>query len=135
MAFASWNTDYETGNSLIDSQHQNLFKLLNELAEAVEIGANSKVLQERFDRLTEDVASHFKTEEKLMGETGCSFYFSHRASHSEFTRKIDKISKKFQVDSSSLNLATCEEIKDLTIEHICEQDLPMMKELSALLNQ
>jgi hemerythrin-like metal-binding protein len=59
---ALWQSQYETGNFQIDDQHQTLFKLINNLADAISQNYSQQILKSLLDELIDDTAHHFKVE-------------------------------------------------------------------------
>ena len=129
MIIGVWHSEYETGNLEIDDQHKTLFKIINNLAGAISQGSSQELLKQYLDELINDTTIHFKTEEKLVGSLGYSGYICHRAAHENLQRTLLKVLIKFEADSSSLTLEIVESMKDLILDHICEEDLPMMQSL------
>lgn len=87
-----WNDNFETGLSIIDSQHKKLVELINELASLL-AHADEDKLQKIFDELTDYANYHFETEEKIWTqhlETD-DWYQDHRGTHKTFLPTIQKL--------------------------------------------
>ena len=61
--------DLETGNALIDSEHRQLFKAVNDLLDACSQGKGRSQVESTLDFLVSYVAKHFGDEEKLQVQT------------------------------------------------------------------
>lgn len=90
-----WNDSFNCGNLLIDSQHQSLFHLCNELLEAVLSGrptADSLVL---ISRLLDDVGKHFHDEETILAKAAFPGMSQHAAEHARLLAKGVELSQQF----------------------------------------
>ena len=63
-----WNSSFETGIAIIDEQHTQLVKLLNELAYGYVCCVGHSEIEPILDALIEYAAYHFETEEALWAE-------------------------------------------------------------------
>jgi hemerythrin-like metal-binding protein len=130
MDIAIWQAEHETSNPAIDEQHQTLFQLINNLADAISRNENREVLQSLLDELIADTTTHFKFEENLVRSLRYPRFFIHRAGHQNILDALTKISKKFRADSSFLTVETARSIKDAIVKHMHEEDLPMVESLN-----
>ena len=64
MALIQWNNDLSVNVKEIDTQHQNLIRMINELFDAMKVGKGTEVLGKIFLQLTNYTKTHFQTEEK-----------------------------------------------------------------------
>lgn len=92
-----WNSRFEIGNSTIDGQHKELFKLLNELAEDIEENTKSEEdLNSSFIFLLSYARKHFADEESTMKK----FRVDKRhvdiqlKEHSSFMYELDKLKNR-----------------------------------------
>jgi len=65
-----WRTEYETGLPSIDTQHQGLFRLVNELHQTIETQGDLEEISTALEHLKEYARSHFSHEESLMERYG-----------------------------------------------------------------
>lgn len=71
--FTSWESEYNTGNLVIDYQNRRLLQLINDLEEiSLNVELNPALLDIVFDELAEYTNYHFKTEEKIMEQVNYS---------------------------------------------------------------
>lgn len=94
-----WNDSFCCGNLLIDSQHQALFHLSNELLEAVLSGrpaADSLVL---ITRLLDDVQQHFHDEEKILKAAGFPGIDRHISEHDKLLTKGVELSRQLSISA------------------------------------
>ena len=87
-----WSDEYDTGSSLIDTQHRRLLDLINRLAGALTASeADAEALvQEAFDGLMAYVREHFATEEALMRaqQVDVRHFEPHVRSHDQFGEQV-----------------------------------------------
>ncbi|HEY9702442.1 MAG TPA: bacteriohemerythrin, partial [Allocoleopsis sp.] len=81
MPIAIWNKDYETGYSPVDQQHQQLFKLINNLHEAMKSGSSQDILRKTLNQLVDYTQGHFQMEENLMTTHQYPNYPDHKQRH------------------------------------------------------
>ncbi|CCQ72425.1 bacteriohemerythrin [Magnetospira sp. QH-2] len=81
MTMIDWNPDFELGDDLIDSQHRQLLDLANFLIDAVDQHKEEQILKQAFDALLLYTQQHFKDEELLFEQRGCSKLEEHRKQH------------------------------------------------------
>lgn len=82
-----WDSSFETGIAEIDSQHQQLVQLINELVDSV--GHVSKEgLAHCVFRLKEYAKFHFQAEEKIMAAAAYADLEEHRGEHAAFLDQI-----------------------------------------------
>lgn len=86
-----WKKEYETGISIIDEQHKELFKIGNEsyalLKNNFILDKYDKVI-EILNKLLDYCEYHFSTEEQYLLDIGYKKFFSHKVQHEEFINKL-----------------------------------------------
>lgn len=87
MSHAGWDRSLETGNEEIDSQHQQLFELAQELESSIRGGAGSEDLKGPLARFLDLTIEHFQTEERVMQEMRYPGYGAHVAKHCDLVAK------------------------------------------------
>lgn len=66
ITLAQWLPEYETGDHLVDEQHQSLFSIINSLNNAMLEGQGEALLQKTLESLKDYTTVHFDTEEEFM---------------------------------------------------------------------
>jgi hemerythrin len=92
-----WTPALAVGHSVIDSQHQELFRRLEALLTAMMRGDKAEVGR-LFDFLGAYVVEHFGAEEQLMQQHAYPDYASHKAAHERFV--ADYLALKKSLDAS-----------------------------------
>jgi diguanylate cyclase (GGDEF)-like protein/hemerythrin-like metal-binding protein len=78
-----WHKSYESGNDVIDREHQGLFVDANELLAAILSGRPVDEVQTLVDTLIRDVVKHFQDEEAILDAAGYPGTAGHAAIHRE----------------------------------------------------
>lgn len=71
-----WSDSWSVGNALMDSEHRNLFGMIDAVEQAIRSG-DEPILSQAFQRLVVSVSIHFMNEERLAQAIGLPFD-SHR---------------------------------------------------------
>lgn len=85
-----WNSNFETGISIVDQQHKGLVELLNKLASTLADNDRKQILLV-FDDLANYARHHFETEEKVWGEVfgeDDDWFKEHRKTHDSFIPSV-----------------------------------------------
>lgn len=85
-----WNPSFATGIQIIDQQHRQLVKLLNDLAQQYVYGLEPDQLKGIINGLVDYAAYHFETEEGLWAEAFADdeWFIRHHSSHDGFVDKV-----------------------------------------------
>jgi hemerythrin-like metal-binding protein len=113
-----WSDTYSVQIGIIDMQHKNLVKIINELHQAMIGGHGKDQLGKILSSLVTYTQAHFKTEEKLMESHGYPEYTIHKAEHDRLTRTVLDFQSKFQKNEVGLTIEVMEFLKDWLSKHI-----------------
>lgn len=83
-----WKESYRVGVAQIDAQHMELFRMTEELIEAVENNASLEACQKAIGFLKDYVIYHFKDEEAYQEAIHYSEIEEHKKEHQEFTQTV-----------------------------------------------
>ncbi len=119
-----WTPDLSVGVNLIDDQHKELFKRVNQLLEATSQGKGKDEIGKTLQFLSDYVVTHFGTEEKAMIQHGYGGIAAHKAEHLAFLRDFGDLAKGYdsQGASTSLVLSLQRRVVDWLINHIGKSD-------------
>jgi hemerythrin len=81
MRLFEWNEQHAVHVPEVDDEHQQLFRLCDDLQRAMMAGAATKEVQSVVDDLVIHTAHHFSHEEREMRAAGYSLYAWHRRQH------------------------------------------------------
>ena len=98
MTNISWKKDYRVGNATIDSQHQYLFSLANELVAS----KDKSELTNNAMKLFRYVREHFNHEEAVMRQVDYPEYQEHVAMHEEMINQLSAIGSDIYNDRWSV---------------------------------
>jgi hemerythrin len=85
MSTIRWDPALAIGHAGIDGQHEELFRRLDALVDAMASRERAEI-GSLFDFLGAYVVEHFVDEERLMAENGFPGYGVHKAAHDRFVR-------------------------------------------------
>jgi hemerythrin-like metal-binding protein len=97
-----WRDSFCCGNQLIDSQHQSLFHISNELFEAVLSGSISTEISSIITRLLAEVSQHFHEEEAVLESVGFPGINQHKIEHAKLLTKGLDLSRQFETSTLSV---------------------------------
>jgi hemerythrin-like metal-binding protein len=123
--FLRWREHYALGIEKIDRQHQELAGLLNRLYDTFQSGGTRSVLGPTQEQLAGDLKKHFRTEEKLMEESGYPDQHGHVADHKAMARKLQAFEEDFKVGRADLSEAMLGEVRDWLRDHLVLKERPL----------
>jgi hemerythrin-like metal-binding protein len=123
----AWSDDLATGNSEIDSQHKQIFRLTSNLADACAKNQSSQYLEETLEFLANYVVRHFGDEENLQRQYNYPGFREHKQRHDDFVKVVSALraEHKREGSSESLGKKVSSVIVHWLIEHIKKDDLDM----------
>lgn len=131
MSFISWKDNEATKVSEVDSQHQDIILLINQLHELLPSDEKETKSKKLYELLTV-LDNHFSTEEKLMKENKFENTFSHVQEHEKMRKKLIKYKNDFNSDKVDLNLEFLLSVKNWFHNHNKINDIKMGKFLNSI---
>jgi hemerythrin len=122
MPLFTWSKDYAVGVKSLDSQHTNLFAILNELLEAMAAGKGQSVAGELLRKLVSYTKEHFATEERLMELAHYPALAAHREHHRALTQQVGDFMTRFEKGDGAVNLDLLEFLRAWLKNHIQRED-------------
>ena len=95
MQLFKWTKAHAVFLPEVDAEHRNLFRLAEELHQAVESGAETARLGDAMQSLLAAVEEHFAHEERLMKAARCESYEWHKQQHDTARKKAKQAFKAF----------------------------------------
>lgn len=86
--YAEFDDTLITGNEMIDSQHREWFKKINDLLRSCENGGGKMTAIKMLEYMADYTDFHFGEEEKLQEEIGYPGIDKHRAEHEKFRNTV-----------------------------------------------
>lgn len=122
MPLIAWNDNLSVGIVEIDTQHQKLVSILNDLHAAMSQGKGALMAPAILKNLVEYTQVHFSTEERLMSQYGYPELASHRKQHQELTQKVLEFQAQYQAGQATLTLQLMTFLRDWLVNHILGTD-------------
>lgn len=129
MPLINWNSALALGHSTIDSQHQHLVDLLNQLYDAIQDREGVTILRTVLKELEHYTEYHFSTEDELMRETRHEFAEDHRQEHLEMILRLRDFRNDLESSFASPQLLL-EFLQHWLITHIAGADRLLVSALS-----
>ncbi len=126
MAFAEWETRYETGDAEVDEQHKRLFGLLNDLHEALMAGTANEKMGGTLRSMADYTVEHFRAEEALMVAIAFPGLPEHRRKHEELASQVGLLVADHGAGRLTLPLTLARFLVDWLRHHIEEEDMKMV---------
>jgi len=121
----TFDKSLETGNSLIDQQHQELIGRVNKLLESLEKGTEKRTAIETLNFLLDYTVFHFEEEEQLQKEAGFPGYELHKAQHDGFVQSVRELLEMLEEEEGPTDAFVSAVNKNITqwlVNHIQIQD-------------
>ena len=117
-----WKPQYSVRIASIDGQHQNLFRMAEELAVAMSAGQGKTALSKLLDRLVQYTELHFANEERLMRLHDYPDLAAHSAEHQALTRQVLAFHSDFENGRVAMTVQVLHFLKDWLLKHIAQSD-------------
>ncbi len=127
MALVTWSAEFESGNKMVDAQHQELFRMVNELHEQIVAGKGKDAIEPTLNNLAAYTAKHFAAEEQLMQKTGYPEYVRHRALHQELLKQASDTIEGYRTGKIVLSITLSRFLADWISKHIGQEDMKMIR--------
>ena len=118
MAVLTWKDDYSVGVTAMDTQHKQLFSLINQLYDAMQKSTMDETIKTVLPGLLNYTKMHFAAEEKLIGQANYPELEAHQAYHREFTAKITETVEKYKSTGIAPTVSLVTFLKDWLKDHI-----------------
>ena len=123
---AQWKAEYETGNSLVDQQHQSIFSIINALHSAMEAGQGATMLEQTIKSVRDYTTVHFDTEEQYMRDQGYADYEAHKRKHDALRAKFAAFETQSYPDIQQHIIMVSHFLATWLIQHIQNDDQAMI---------
>ena len=122
MALISWNNTYSIQIGEIDSQHQKLVHMINDLYDSMKTGKGKEAVGKIIDGLISYTQSHFAAEEKYFAKFAYPDADAHKAEHAAFVKKAADFRDGYQKGKIGLSLEVLNFLSDWLRTHIQGSD-------------
>ncbi|CUX49090.1 bacteriohemerythrin [Clostridium sp. C105KSO13] len=115
--------DLQTGNALIDSEHRELFRIINNLQEACAKGQGRGKVEPTAKFLVDYVKKHFRDEEELQKSVEYPGYSVHKKFHEDYIIQIEGGADKILTHNADIaSLAELNKLIGILVAHIRTED-------------
>lgn len=128
-----WLKGFESGHTVIDGQHRNLYRLGNALLNKALNGASQNEVQALFDNLMAHIVEHFRTEESVLVSMKHPVAESHQKIHRALVGRAEQLAKAFRQGEAPTRELVSFIIYDLITDHLVKEDVGFFEGLSAKL--
>jgi len=122
MASVSWTSDLSVGVASLDAQHQTLFRMFDDLGEAILEGKDREIIGGIIDGLIAYAREHFQREEKLFAHTDYPGAAAHALEHEAFVRTVEGLREEHLGGKAGVPARALELMSAWLREHICGTD-------------
>jgi hemerythrin-like metal-binding protein len=124
MTYVVWDESMETGDLLVDSQHQGLVALFNEMVAADQHVERATSVSDVLERLTEYVVVHFAAEEAMMASFGYppDVAEAHKREHRALTERTRELVLSYRAGEIETVIPLVDFLKAWLSGHIEESD-------------
>lgn len=124
-----WQAKYSVGIPQIDTQHQGLIKLINDLHTAMAAGQGKETAGKILDELVRYTEVHFNYEEGMLRQKGYSQLTAHQATHKKLTGQVVELREKYRSGKLTLCMEVMQFLKNWLADHIMGHDHQYAAEL------
>lgn len=126
-----WTEDLATNVFAIDTQHKELFNIINDLLDAAKRGEAKNKIMKVVDFLEDYVREHFSMEETLMTEKAYPHIAAHKKQHEEFKKSVSDFKSKVMEEgvTLSITISITHVLVEWLTKHIRQVDKEMAKHL------
>ena len=118
----NWSDRFALGIDLIDQQHQTLFRLIDDLAIAIQHESSDAALQAIFEKLKEYTLTHFAAEEQLMARHGYTADEAHQDKHRALEKSLAQLVVRAGNHEPLVSLQTMNFLQQWLYQHIDDVD-------------
>lgn len=126
-----WSDRFVLGIDLIDQQHQVLFRLIDQLAKAIQDEDSPDELQQVFDKLKEYTLTHFAAEEHLMAQHAYRGDREHQENHHALAHSLAQLVERAKTGQPLVSLETMNFLRQWLYHHIDDVDRQFAEFLKA----
>ena len=122
MALFTWNDSFSVKVRLFDSQHKQLFDLINQLHDSMIVGKGKEVMGDVLKSLLTYTKTHFTEEERQLKMQKYPDYEHQVKEHGVFVQRIAELQKNHATGNAAITLTTLNFLRDWLLKHINVED-------------
>lgn len=126
MPVIEWAPRFATGHARVDQQHQQLFKLVNDLHDAMRAGKGRDQIGKTLDALASYTTQHFATEEQAMTASQYPGIAAHKAAHAKLLADATAFIAGFKTGKAVTTVDISGFLADWLKHHIDGEDMKLV---------
>jgi len=131
-----WSKDLAVGHAIIDSDHQMLINIANELDHSATSGAGQEAIGLALSRLVTYIETHFQREEALFLDSDYPHKDKHQKNHRDIEHLMNGFSQAYQTDPATVELdKLLNFLKEWLVQHIGILDKSYISHVKAVEKQ
>jgi len=131
MPLMTWSANYSVGVRKFDEEHQHLFRIINDLNDAMRAGKSRDILRQVLAGLVTYTQYHFAAEEAAMKQAAFAEFAVHQSEHRALTDKVKNFMKEYEQDKALVSVELLVFLKDWLDKHILGTDRRYTTKLKA----
>lgn len=130
MIRLGWSHEWDSGNRLIDRQHQEMLEIADRLIEITLEGKNHTQMLKQLDVLLNHIVQHFEQEEKILSEIGYPEQTEHSSIHNDLISKAMNLKESFEKNDLRPSAFFSFIVDDVITGHMVSEDIKYFPYLS-----
>lgn len=123
MGLSDWSPKYTVHHPVLDEHHHTLFKLVDQLSEAILEKKENEIIGEVLNSLVDYTKMHFAAEERLMQQVGYPGLLQHQEAHGKLVAQVQELQRRFQKGDSAVTAEITQFLMtDWLVRHILGMD-------------
>lgn len=127
MSRLGWDASLKTGDKTVDRQHRALFRLVEDLHDAIVEKRGSEQIGKVIFQLIGYSETHFRDEEALMEKWRYPFLDRQRLQHAQFRRHVEKVRADYEEGSNVLPISLALYLREWLCDHIKGEDAKIVQ--------
>jgi hemerythrin-like metal-binding protein len=113
----NWNRGYSVGVTQMDTEHQRLIDIINNLYIAMRSGRSKEAIGSILDELVDYTKTHFAHEERMMQDSGYAGFDEQKRAHEALIAQVVEIQGKYR-SGTALGQEVMSFLKNWLVNHI-----------------
>jgi methyl-accepting chemotaxis protein/hemerythrin len=122
MPWFVWNDSFAGGIQTFDEDHKRLFRLVNELHDSVDAGAQEGELRRALSELIRYTMRHFQAEETAMKGFSYPGLDEHHEQHEQLTQQVLAFVHQYGTGKATIGVSLLTFLQDWLTHHVLEAD-------------
>lgn len=132
MSFVVWDEKLSVGIATIDEQHKKLLAIMNALGNEMRAHNGREALGKALNELVAYTKTHFRYEERLMGELAPKDLVLHVQEHQTLIARLNELKAKYEQSSTGMiSIEALQFLRSWLLAHIAGSDKAVFREAAA----